>query len=69
MAYIIVKYPSQIPENVKVNPSFSVHDTYSGKQCELQPSYRFKPVAFMDLCKIQEYNPSVEYGIREALEE
>lgn len=70
--WVIVKYPDNIDFGkgpYKVNPAFSCHMTYSGRQCDIKPYYDLREDAVRDLERLQEFNPGVEYGVLEALED
>ena len=68
--YIIVKYASQFfPEN-KAPLMAAVHPgTYTANQCGISEEYfTNRAAATIALEKLSNYNPTVDYGIVEAIE-
>jgi hypothetical protein len=64
--YIIVKYASEYIDN-KMIPSAEENcsHTYTGKQLGISAFYDSREEAKRDLERLQEVNPSVDYGIFE----
>ena len=71
MKWVIVKYPDLIDFKDgprKVHESLSCHASYSGRECDIKPSYDYKSDAERDLDKLQSFNSGADYGIFEVLE-
>lgn len=69
MAYVIVKYASQLEEGEKVSKSLA----YDGYTCELANVEKSKVYvdyreANMDLLKLFSHNPTVDYGVCETFD-
>lgn len=71
MNFVIVKYASEDAWEYHfdrnpvdgVHHSYSCHNTYTGKQVGIQPSYDDKNKADADCIKINEANPSCHYAV------
>jgi len=69
MKYIIVKYAKYHYPKGKAPLNHSIYNTYSAIQCDCNKQfYLSKEEAEKDLKFLNEYNPTVGYGIVEAIE-
>ena len=55
------------PKLGKIHPSYSAHDTFTGKTVEIKESYPSRSACLEDLKKMNNLNPCVGYDICEFL--
>ncbi len=64
--YIIIKYRSMLPVNATAHEDDSVFRTHTAVECDVEKKvYDSKEEAYPDLLKMQDYNPTVDYGLIE----
>lgn len=69
MKYIIVKYATYHYPEGKAPLNHSIFGTYTAIQCDCnKPFYLSKEEAEKDLKILDKFNPTVDYGIVEAIE-